>query len=150
MATLVNTSRQTGVTDFTGIDAPGTYGWLYGTLDDADTGGGVFAIEKPKRLLDKGLYIFKFIVNVTTAPTGGSLTVNIGQTIDSTTSSSSYASGANYSAKVIRNHSTVPLVWLAADNWITISTATGAAAGIKGNVLILYRECVSGMEDPNI
>jgi len=137
-----------GVSKFAGIEASGTLGWLTGTLGDTDGGGEIFAVRKPKHLRGKGLYIYHLWTNVTTAPTGGSLGINFGQTTDATTNSNNIAGGVNCGIVIVRNTAVTPVPWDAANDWITLSRNTGAAAGLKGNIFIGYREIDKGQNAP--
>jgi len=150
MATLAVLKPKGSVTHFSGVDAPGTFGWFTGKLGNTNGAGELYAVQKPRSLRGKALYIYHLWINVTTAPTGGVLTVGVGTAADATTFDNSIAGGVNYGSVITREHAQVPELWAAAEDWITVSRQAGDATGMEGNIFIAYRDIIDGQEEPSL
>lgn len=112
------------------------------SLGDADTGGGIVSWENPE---DGDILITRVILDVTTAPTGGTLTVDVGTTSTSATTSSDNlidgvdaGSGGTFDNITDGGTNGASVQKLGAGEWVTASTASGSAAGMDGNLYIHY------------
>ena len=106
-----------------------------------DTGGGVLSVANPEGV---ELFVTRVLVDVTT-PATGVCTVNAGIAAAATTSSDNLLDGLDVgTAAILADNVGTPgtngkavQAW-AANQFLTISMATGAAAGLVGNAYIEY------------
>lgn len=111
-------------------------------LAAVDTAGGLFAWQNPESV---SVLINRVTIDVTTKATGA-CTVDIGTTAtNATTSSDNLLDGLDVgTAAITTDNLQTPgtngkqLQKLASGKWVTGSKATGATAGIVGNVYIEY------------
>jgi hypothetical protein len=109
-------------------------------LADADTAGGIAAVANPA---GEAAIIHRLLIDVETESTGA-CTVDAGVAADAETSSDTLIDGASVAAAALLNNSNnagtngkAVVAW-AADKFVTISMATGAAADLAGNAYIVY------------
>jgi hypothetical protein len=109
-------------------------------LADADTAGGILALPNPE---GQDFYITRVIVDVTTRSTGA-CTVDAGIAAGATTSADNLIDGLSAAAVGTYENQVnggtngkAGQKW-AADQFLTISRATGAAAGLRGKVYVEY------------
>lgn len=102
-------------------------------LADKDAAGGVLSLANPE---GADVIVTNFILNVTTASTGA-CTIDAGVAANGTTSKDTLIDGQDVNAAVGVFASTAKRLWKASE-YITVSKATGAAAGLKGYAYIEY------------
>ena len=111
------------------------------TLADADTGGGILSWPNPEGV---AIVVENLMLDITTK-TSAACTIDGGVTVVSaTTSDDGLINGLDANAATgLFSASNAPVgitdVRLAAGGWVTVSKATGAAAGLVGKALIVYR-----------
>lgn len=111
-------------------------------LTAVDTAGGLFAWQNKDA---KDVIVQRIILDITT-PSSGACTANIGQTATSSvTSSNNLIDGASLAsaAKLLDNLGDAGTNGkakqkVASGKWVTGSVASGASAGVVGNVYIEY------------
>lgn len=108
-------------------------------LGHADTAGGVLSLANPEGV---NLIVTKLVLNVTTVATGA-CTVDAGIAANGTTLNDTLIDGADVNAAVGSFGSPsgthgVPAVLWGSDKYLTVSKASGAAAGLAGNAYIEY------------
>ncbi|MGD9713794.1 MAG: hypothetical protein AB7V46_17290 [Thermomicrobiales bacterium] len=111
------------------------------TLAAVDTGGGVVSLANPE---GAELYVERLILNIT-SPSLGACTLDAGIAEGATASSDNLIDGlsAASAAQVADNITNGGSNGKAGQNWgasefLTVSVASGAAAGIAGTALVHY------------
>lgn len=107
-----------------------------------DTGGGIFSWTNPE---SSSIIISKFEVDVTTIATGA-CTLSVGATASSGTTSSAnlidtldvHTATGTFDNSTDKSTNGKSRQKLAAGKWVTGSTASGASAGLVGNLYIMY------------
>lgn len=117
------------------------YGAFPAALGSLDTPGGIAAIKNPE---GEDLYVTRLLVDITTKATAA-CTIDAGIAANATTSADNLIDGADAFAATgtLDNQRNAGTNGRAGFRWpagqfLTVSRATGAAAGLKGNVLIEY------------
>lgn len=108
-----------------------------GAMAAVDTAGGVFAFQNP---LDVAVLVTKIHL-VWTTPSSGACTVSAGVAANGTTLNAGLVSGQSVASAAGSVSSTVPKVMDAnggSNDWVTVSVASGASAGLVGRVYIEY------------
>lgn len=116
-------------------------GALKGALADAETAGGVLSLANPEGVR---LLVTRLVIDLTTAADGAG-TVDAGIAANGTTSNDTLIDGldVNTAAGVFDNvgnggtNGDSVAEW-GADEFLTVSAASGAAAGLEGNAYIEY------------
>lgn len=110
-------------------------------LADADAGGGVLSLANPEGV---DLFVTRVVLDVTTAATAA-CTVDAGCGASASTKYDTLIDGLDVNTAVgtfdnIENQGTngKSVVRWESDQYLTISKATGAAAGLVGNAYIQY------------
>lgn len=108
------------------------------TLADADAAGGILALANPEGV---DLIVTKLILNVTTVATGA-CTVDAGIAANGTTKVDNLIDGLDVHTATgafadLGTSGKRAKLWPAAQ-YLTVSMATGAAAGLEGNAYIEY------------
>ena len=118
--------------------------WVSGSLTASDTAGALFSWQNKEGV---AVIVDSVLVDVTTAATSGTATVDIGYTATSAaTSADNLIDGADVSTNAIVYNNIVHAgthgsgaYHVAAGKWITASQKTGALAGIAGRYYLHYR-----------
>lgn len=119
--------------------------WVSGSLGVTRTGGGVFSFQNPE---DRAIIVDQVLLDVTTAATSGTCTIDIGYTATSgTTSADNLIDGMDPSSTArVYNHikdagtSGVGAARAAKGKWITASQKTGDVTGLAGKFYLHYRK----------
>jgi len=103
-------------------------------LGVVDTAGGVLSLANPEGV---DLIVTKLVLNVTTAATAA-CTVDAGVAANGTTLNDDLIDGQDvHTAAGVFSSGTNIMLW-ESDQYLTVSKATGAAAGLKGYAYIEY------------
>ena len=102
-------------------------------LGTANTGGGVASALNPEAA---DLIITDFVIDVTTAPTGASLTADAGIAATATGSDNTLIAAADLSA-VGMVAAGNPVEWPSGE-YLTVSRTAGGAAGLVGYAYVKY------------
>lgn len=115
-------------------------GAYYVALDDADTAGGVAAVANPEGVK---LLITRAVLHVSTKSTGA-CTVDAGVAANATTSADTLIDGLSVAATGVFDNLTSngtngkSVIEWGATEYVTVSKASGAAAGLAGTLFLEY------------
>ena len=104
-------------------------------LADSDAAGGIVSLANPEGV-DLIIPVGGVVLDVTT-PTTGDSTVDVGIAADGATSSDTLLDGVDCDAAAAVFSNAAAVKW-GANQFLTASKATGAAAGLVGHLYVSY------------